>query len=255
MKVLASLVVVLAACSSDALSPASRDIVATSAGVDLFFVSGQSNARGLLGYSDPARLRADVGTFSAIPTFAVEYERLTGVPVAVYNARVGGASQTWQSDVGRNNGSWDHKGTLWQEGVASLDSLMAAHPDHTLRGIIWVQCEADAGAIDRGTVTRSQYERALRGMIARYRAKYGAIPFYIVRCGALANRVSDGYRQARQAQTRIADNDPLTHIAYGGTLNFPGKGLMYDNVHWSQAGQEIVGRAVARYIAASTSHP
>jgi hypothetical protein len=255
VKFLATLAVVLAACSSDAVSPASRDIVATSPGVDLFFVSGQSNARGPFGYSDPASLRADIGTFSAFPTFAIEYERLTGVPVAVYNARVGGASQTWQSDVGRNNGSWDHKGTLWQQGVTSLDSLMAAHPDHTLRGVIWVQCEADAGAIERGTVTRGQYERALSGMIARYRAKYGAIPFYIVRCGAHARRDSDGYRQARLAQTRIADNDPLTHIAYAGTVNFPAKGLMYDHVHWSQAGQEIVGRAVARYIAASPSYP
>jgi hypothetical protein len=242
------LVIALAACSSDAVSPASRHTAAATTGVDLFFVSGQSNARGALGYSDPARLRADVGTFSSIPTFAVEYERLTGVPAAVYNARVGGASQTWQSDVGRSNGSWDHKGTLWQEGVASLDSLMATHPDHSLRGVIWIQCEADAGAIDRGTVTRSQYERALTGMIARYRAKYGAIPFYIVRCGALANRDSDGYRQARAAQTRIANRDPLTHIAYAGTVNFPTRGLMFDNVHWSQAGQELVGRSVARYI-------
>ena len=53
----------------------------------------------------------------------------------------------------------------------------------------------------------------------------------------------------------VCGDDPLTHIAYAGTVNFPAKGLMYDNVHWSQTGQEIVGRAVARYIAASTSHP
>jgi hypothetical protein len=212
---------------------------------DVFLVAGQSNARGPLGLSTYDTLSASIGTFSAWPSFAVEYHRLTGRDVSIVNARVGGSSQTWQSDRGRGMGSWDSRGSLWAQSVAMLDSF-TAYPS----GIIWVQGEADAGAIFRGTLTRSQYERALQAMILRYREKYGPVPFYIVRTGRPDSRDTDGHLAVRRSQERVALRDPLTWVVYERAVSFPDRGLMADNVHWSTRALQEVGRAAARFVAA-----
>jgi hypothetical protein len=236
-------VIALGACSDPVAI--SRSTSHTSEPTDVFLVAGQSNARGPLGLSTYPTLKASIGTFSAWPSFAVEYHRLTGRDVSIVNARVGGSSQTWQSDRGRGNGSWDSRGTLWAQSVAMLDSFTAVPA-----GIIWVQGEADAGAIYRGTLTRSQYERALQAMILRYREKYGPVPFYIVRTGRLDARDTDGHKAVRRAQERVALNDPLTWVVYERAVTFADRGLMADNVHWATPGLQEVGRVSARFIAA-----
>ena len=223
-------------------------------------MGGQSNARGPLGFSSYETLLSTPDAFSAWPTFAAWCARYRGADVAVVNTREGGSSQTWLSNQSRaepyRHGSWDERGTLFDRSVAMLDSTLATR-DLQLAGVIWDQGLADANAIDKGALTRSQYERALVRMIARYRERYGATPFFIIRTGRLTECLDNPYctdgdtpglRAVRAAQVRVAERDPLTHVVYLGTVNFPARGLMQDNVHYSIAGLQLVGRTAARYI-------
>jgi hypothetical protein len=232
---------------------------------DLFLVAGQSNGRGPFGLSHHADLVATLSNPTAWPTFAVEYHRRTGRQVAIVNATRAGTSLTFRSDQSRTpgylRGSWDRRGPHFGTSVAMLDSAILAHPDYTLRGLIWVQGEADAAAIERGIITGGLYERTLLDLVSRYRARYGAdLPVYIVRTGKLMECSPDypsisctdgdtkGFKAVRAAQDRAAIAMPGTAI-WRGAVNFPGDGLMSNLLHYSLGGYQTVGRNVARLAA------
>lgn len=211
----------------------------------VFLIGGQSNARGRSGFVPYDTLAADSLDFSAWPTFAAECQLRTGRQIAVVNTRVGGSAQTHHAL--RVNGSWDERGVLWDASVAAMDSTLAAHPELALAGIVWMQGEADANAIDAGLQALAHYQRALERMIARYRAHYGPVPFYIVRTGRPADGDRPGWQSVRTGQRRVVDSDTLGAVmAYEGTINFPLWGMMVDQVHYSVEGLQLVGRAVAR---------
>lgn len=258
---------VMAGCDQPTAPLAVEQQHAMTGGPGFFAVAGQSNGRvGYFGYKSFATLKSELATSTtAWPLFVRECERLSGQQVGILNAGVvGGSSQTWASDQSRDSAyrhsSWDRRGTLFYKSVASIDSVTATH-GLQLRGVIWSQGEADAGAINKGHLTRGVYEKALRDMIGRYREHYGAnLPFYIIRTGRLractpeitawctdlpgGGGETPGHKAVRAAQTRVADQDPLTDI-FDGTVTFPARGLMGDNVHYSAAGYQIVGRSLA----------
>ena len=226
-------------------------------GSALFLIGGQSNARGVEGFvsSDSLVALEASGEYSAWPTFALECSTRLNYPVTIVNTRVGGSSQTYQSDQSRTegyrHGSWDERGELWARSVSMTDSALANNPGAQLVGIVWVQGEADAGAIDRGAIELAHYQRALERMIVRYRVKYGPISFSIVRTGRLASGDTPGFQAVRIAQDRVGAADSLdAPVAYAKTINFPGWGLMEDNIHYSRDGLKAVGRDVARFLCA-----
>jgi hypothetical protein len=190
----AGLIVALAACASsfacgEPTAPR-PELTSTAPTTDVFLVAGQSNGRGPYGLSRYTDLLATLDKPTAWPTFAVEYHIRTGREVAIVNATRAGTSLTFRSDQSRSpgylRGSWDRRGPHFGASVAMLDSALEANPLYALRGLIWVQGEADASAIERGVITGGLYERTLVDLVSRYRERYGSdLPVYIVRTGKL----------------------------------------------------------------------
>lgn len=238
-------------CSDPAGPPVlSRSIVA---GIDLFLVAGQSNARGPTGLNDLAYLREQYRSdrilgMTAWPAFALTYRSLTGRNVAIVNTRSGGGSQTMEANPTLANKNWDTTGFLVPASIKTADSVLALGR-YELRGILWSQGESDSRFIQSRTITPQRYRQALQTMIGRYRAHYGpTVPFYIIRTGRSTLGDDYGWRAVRRMQEEVAAADPYTHIAYRGTVNFPAKGLMHNENHYNTEGYRRLGRAAARYV-------
>jgi hypothetical protein len=254
---------VISACSDPTAFEPQHALTAGS--TDLFLVAGQSNGRGPYGLSNYTTLVNALGTATAWPTFAVEYHRRTGREVAIVNAVRGGTSLTFRSDDSRApgyvRGSWDRRGPHFDVSVEMLASALMAHPVYTLRGLIWIQGEADAAAIDRGIISGALYERTLLDLVARYRSKYGVeLPVYVVRTGKLkecsaaypsvtcADGETKGFKAVRAAQDRAVSRLPRTMI-WRGTVNFPRTNMMANLLHYNLEGYQMVGRNIARLAA------
>lgn len=220
---------------------------------DGFLIGGQSNARGRVGLSTFERSQLDVAAafYSAWPTFAAEYHRLTGREVDLVNSRVGGSAQTREAELAKTpetqKGCWDREGTLWQASVDMVEQLI---PEHDLRGILWCQGETDAAAITHQNSSLLSYQTGLLDMIGRYREHFGRpdLPVFIIRSAYELPEDSFGYRQVRTGQERATWLAENVHIAYWKAISFPERGLMVDHVHWNQDALIDVGRHTARYV-------
>jgi hypothetical protein len=258
--------------------------------IDVLLIGGQSNAeghgerrgprvpegmafqyfRGVISAGNDPIGTADVG--SAWPAFMSTYVTETKRRVAVVPAAVGGTAQSSMCPAAAQN--WDTDGDLWGNSVSLLRNALIAFKhdgiEPKFRGVLWSQGEADAGAIAQGCETITEYERALRQMISRYRAldfTGPSMPFYIFRTGALGNaprswfpwqRRTDFLDQVREAQERIAASDPLSPIVFREAADFPQRGLMRTGehiLHYTQDGYDLMGRMGAEaVIAAQRQH-
>jgi Carbohydrate esterase, sialic acid-specific acetylesterase len=245
---------------------------ASSGPIDVFLVSGQSNATGVGKASQaPRPLSGTVfnyyngtisefdpfgpNTGSAWPSFGVTYYNLTGHKVLFVLSAVGGTCQTDQCAAYSHALSWDVSGTLVQASITALDTaviaLTAAGYAPILKGVLWDQGEGDAEAINGGAVSPAMYQSALAAMIDRYRAHYGSsLPFYIFLSGTEPGQET-GYAAVRNAQTQLAASDPNTKIIFQDAVNFPARGWMQsDNLHYAQPGFNEMGKQGAQNVVA-----
>jgi len=227
--------------------------------IDVFLIAGQSNAQGqgdsslspvpqtgtvyqyyngeISAAADPV---GNASTGSAWPSFGIKWNNLTKRKICFVPAAVPSSSQVAAADPG--GGTWDTTGTLFDTSVTLLNDAIAALgvAGYTpiLRGILWCQGEADAGAITAATITKAQYKTALTTMIANYRTEFGSrLPFFIFRTGG-ADTV--GRTDVMAAQGEVATSDYFTNLVFINAVNFPTRGLQ-NGAHYTQAGYNEMG--------------
>lgn len=246
--------------------------------MDVFLVAGQSNARGKGDAADApavpegvahewtgdglAHLVDPVGddhaegapVGSAWPAFAATYHELTGRESVYVPGAAGGSGLVAAANPGHH---WDVEAgsELFRRAVRrTWDCLthLRTVDDPTLRGVLWCQGESDAQAIDEGAVALPAYRGALRRLVEAFRREFdrGDLPVYVFQTGRPESADTDGFAAVRDAQARLADSDDAVHLVYDATVTFPERGLMRDELHFTQAGYNEMGRVGAEAVAA-----
>lgn len=146
--------------------------------------------------------------------------------------------------------NWSSSGTLRGLLETDLDGAKTYLSKSDVDGMIWIQGEADAELIRATTITRAQFKTAMQDLVDWWALNYPTAPFYIVRTGfdtTLPNNPS--WIAVQEVQQEICDENPsFVFMAYTGTSNFEALGYMEDTVHYSQAGQNVIGEAVANFV-------
>ncbi|SHG81442.1 protein of unknown function [Chryseolinea serpens] len=166
--------------------------------------------------------------------------------IVIVSAARGGASCHQKAEL-NNYGTWDTRGNLLLFDDA-ITKVKAAEKKTalTLSGILWLQGERDANAINDGKLTPHEYEAALTNLIARFRKALGSkVPFYIVQTGYFKDHPHEGFDAVRRAQQNVADKDKFTSVVYTETNLFEAKGWMKDQIHYNQIGLNHIGAVVA----------
>lgn len=242
----------------------------------LFLLAGQSNANGqgdskksnlftcdsafeydiLLDSVKPLRdpigqkwqLLESANTGTILPVFAKVFTRITTQSVTIVTASRGGSSCSKKAELS-NYSTWDDGGELFNQAVAKTDRAIAK-TKLKLNGIIWMQGERDANAINDGKLTASEYQIALMGLIDRFRKHFGRkLPFYIVQTGYQSARPKEGNDSIRNVQAFVSKKLRHVFIVYSKTDTFFEKKWMKDNVHYSQDGLNDIGETIAVEIA------
>lgn len=243
----------------------------------LFLIAGQSNAVGvgdsaesarcipgtafeyrfsndtLLHLQDPVganELKFGAATTGSIgPAFAKKYAELTKKQVVIVSAARSGASCHQKAELD-NYGTWDGAGRIRLFEDAVLKTQRAVEKAGVkLSGIIWLQGERDANAINAQVLTVQEYEAALKNVIKRFRAKFGRkVGFYIVMTGYYTGHPESGFDQVRLVQKNVAGREKNTHIIYENTHLFKEQGRLHDAIHYNQAALNDIGKTAATYI-------
>ncbi|SHM73951.1 protein of unknown function [Chitinophaga jiangningensis] len=186
-------------------------------------------------------------TGSMWPAFADAYHQRTGDTVIIVPAARGGASCHQKARLGDMD-TWDTSGNLFTAAVAKAKAA-AALSQGTLKGIIWLQGERDANAINSGVLQPDEYKAALINLIRRFRHALGTqVPFYIVQTGNYKGHPETGFNEVRKIQAELAGAMPQVFIVYRDTPQFPGKHWMTDDIHYNQNGLNHIGTTVAAAV-------
>lgn len=242
----------------------------------VFLVAGQSNA---VGTGDPADapaipedaayefraaddelvpLNEPVGPDdggSAWAAFAREYNELTGSPVVIVAKPVGGAAQHPDADRFRGVGHWRGGSTYCSAAIEAIDQcrtyLRNRGISYNFEGVLWHQGESDAIAIDQGYHSLPNYRSAFREMVTYFRDEVdqSVLAFYIFKIGRQRSGDTDGWRAVRNAQDEFAEQIEDVHVVFDGAVTFAEDGRMQDELHYTQAGYNEMGRSGARSIA------
>lgn len=254
-------------------------LTGTRVDIDVFGIFGQSNAKGkgdsllspraisgkvlqintgvIKDANDPmgqdvagSNERSQYG--SAWPSFGNTYYNKTSRLVCMVPSYKGGTSQCAAADVGAGN--WDTTGVLFDSAVARVFSAMgvlAANGYNPIfKGIVWLQGESDAIALQSSTITIGDYTAAFTKMIRKFRGYFGAsMPFNIIRVGTSTPYIDSYWQQVRDAQQSVANSDSMTQIVYYNAANFVTRGLMQgDGIHYNQVALNEVGQMTANAI-------
>lgn len=201
--------------------------------------------------ADPAGVREldfeRANSGSLAPAFAAGVvAQQTSSSVVIVSAARGGASCHQKAEL-NNYGTWDSRGNLMLfDGAVKKVKAAEKKTALPLSGILWLQGERDANAINDGKLTPLEYETALTDLIARFRKALGRdVPFYIVQTGYFKDHPREGFDAVRRAQQNVADKDKFTEVVYTETNLFEAKGWMKDQIHYNQTGLNHIGAAVA----------
>ncbi len=247
----------------------------------LFLLAGQSNANGQGDYNksnlyssnlafeydvlkdavkplkDPVgqkwKLLETANTGTILPAFAHSFTNLTQQKVILLTASRGGSSCNKKAELG-TYGTWDKEGELFNQAIEKTDKAILKTVSK-LSGIIWMQGERDANAINDGKLTGQEYKTSLISLIKRFRLHYGKnLPFYIIQTGYQSARPKEGNDTVRLMQTAVANELKHVFITYSETNLFFEKKWMKDNVHYNQDGLNDIGLAVGKFIAGQVTH-
>ncbi len=190
---------------------------------------------------------------SAWPSFAIKFTELTGKGVILVDGATGGTAMAPAADIG--NGYWGGAGGgLRENAVADLNAcithLRSASYAYQFGGVLWSQGERDAQSIDASTITKADYTSAWANFIAYMRGELGDFwPFVFSRTGSKDSGDTSGFQDIRDAQDSICAADQFVLMGFTGALNFPALGMMYDDLHYDQAGLNKMGEAMAQSCA------
>lgn len=182
-------------------------------------------------------------TGSAWPAFAAQLHQLSQKNIFIIPAARNGSSCNYKAEQG-SYGTWDTTGVLFKNAI--LKTLQAVKKiGRPLNGIIWVQGERDANAINAGDITAAEYEASLRKLITRFRQRLGAqVPFYIIETGYYKNHPKGGFDSVQEVQRRIAATVPHVFLVYK-TAKFMAQNRLKDEIHYNQGALNEMGKAIA----------
>jgi hypothetical protein len=188
-------------------------------------------------------------TGSAWPSFAYNYHLLTNDIIVIVPAARGGSSCNKKAEI-PNDGTWDTSGNILLFPNAVTKTKMAEQKTGLpLSGIIWIQGERDANAINSKQLTEEEFKKSMQALISRFRNALGAsVPFYMVQTGVYVHHPVEGFNVVRKVQQWLADNIPSVFIAYFDANKFPEWGWMKDEIHYKQAAYNEIGKQVAAFI-------
>ena len=241
----------LVAGQSNAVGVGNADSsVICSQGTCFEYISAGDSLRPLrdpVGYSSPTEDFQAAFTGSAWPSFAYNYNLLTGDTVIVVQAAKGATSCAAAADAGAGN--WSSSYHLFAQAVTKA-KMAETHTGVQLSGIIWLQGESDAVGIFSGKISACQYEDALQDLIGRFRSTFRCnLPFYIIQTGLFTSNYDQEFYMARQVQRQVADIDPLTFVVDSITDTYRALGWMNtDQIHYGQKALNTIGATVAKNI-------
>lgn len=188
-------------------------------------------------------------TGSIGPAFAKRLNETAGIESILVSAARRGSSCSYKAEL-KGMGTWDTKGEmlLFEKAVWKTKKAMAA-TSLPLHGIIWLQGERDANAINNKQLTPNEYAAALNALIVRFRNALGSeCPFYIVKTGYYTGFPQTGFDAVRKVQEEISKKIKGVFVAYASTNSFREKGWMHDAIHYNQEGLNDIGKEVANFI-------
>jgi len=189
-------------------------------------------------------------TGSAWPSFAYYYHLLTNDTIIIVPAARGGSSCNNKAEI-PNCGTWDTSGDILLFPNAVTKTKMAEQKTELpLSGIIWIQGERDANAINSKQLTEEEFKKSMKDLISRFRDALGAsVPFYIVQTGVYVHHPVAGFNIVRKVQQWLANNVSNVYLVYEDANTFPERGLMKDEIHYKQEAYNEIGKQVATFIA------
>jgi hypothetical protein len=189
-------------------------------------------------------------TGSAWPSFAYNYHLLTNDTIIIVPAARGGSSCNKKAEI-PHDGTWDSSGDILLFPNAVTKTKMAEQKTGLpLSGIIWIQGERDANAINSKQLTEEEFKKSMQNLISRFRNELGAsVPFYIVQTGVYVHHPVEGFNIVRKVQQWLADNIQDVFLAYGDANKFPERDWMKDEIHYKQAAYNEIGKKVAAFVA------
>ncbi len=187
-------------------------------------------------------------TGSILPAFTYSLTQKTGKTVIVISAARGGSSCHKGAELS-NYGTWDSTGNLFSNTKEKVNSALK-HTKSKLSGIIWMQGERDANAINDGVITAEDYKSSLVSLIHRFRKEFGhEIPFFIILTGYQKDRPQFGNDHVRDIQSWVSEHMDNVYIAFDKTHHFTRLNLMKDHVHFNQMGLNEIGIKVGEFVA------
>jgi len=184
-------------------------------------------------------------TGSAWPAFSTALFKLTGKQIVIIPAAKGGSSCDKKAELD-NYGTWDTTGILFNNAVRKAKAAVTK-TRQLLTGIIWLQGERDANAINSELLTMNEYRAALKNLINRFRKSFGDVPFYIIETGYYKDHPTGGFEQVQAVQQQMAAELPDVYLIYK-TKQFLAEGKLKDGLHYNQIGLNEIGAKSAEII-------
>ncbi len=185
---------------------------------------------------------------SILPAFAFTITNKTKKKVIVISAARGGSSCNQKAELS-DYGTWDSTGNLFEQTKEKVNAALK-HVQCNLSGIIWMQGERDANAINDGLLTGEAYKSSLISLIVRFRNEFGhEVPFFVTQTGYQSGRPMYGNDQIRKIQSDVTRELANVYIAYSETSSFVEKNWMKDHVHYNQNGLNDIGLKSGKLVA------
>ncbi len=232
--------------------------------VDVFLISGQSNAVGQqIGGQSILPVRSfhaarfldgqlqELNGLGAWKSFALRYFNLTQRRVIFIPTSVPGTGTNSLSSFGR--GHWAPDQAIFKKSVSDFETgrtkLISDGYQVHFKGVLWVQGENDADAINSSLQTVEHYSSSLQKIINAYRTEISdAHQFFIFQTGTAVGANDSGYSSVRQVQSQLPKQLSFTHLVYDKANTFPSQNLMWDSYHYMPDGYNDMGDMSAKSV-------
>jgi len=209
--------------------------------VHLVILSGQSNMAGMnpkLGFEPEAK--------KLFPAADVVYFKVArgGQPIRLWLSEWDALAEKHQLKTRR--GQLKPQQDYYQQILSQYQKLLAKHPEPSSVTFCWMQGERDAKE-----KLSAAYGEALSQLIANLRRdlKQPKMHFVIGRLSDFGKPDNEHWQTVRKMQVSVAqDDDHGAWVDCDDLNNKTKNGVERDDLHYTQAGYELLGRRYARQI-------
>lgn len=166
--------------------------------------------------------------------FATDYKALTGFKTILVQRGVGSTS----------TGSWDGSGVgdSYPDAKTALDACVAFNGLTKPKYIIWTLGAADIG----GGITNTR--NSMIAIMQHLNTDYPGVPIIWTNVGRVSSTVSQSIYDIRSLFIEFAESYSNLHLCVNGAAFIGAAMYNADNIHWTQAGYNMAGSMIVRYI-------